>query len=159
MEPALEPTSREDAEVRALYAEYLREIDGPLLAAGVVSGASLEAEAAAGPPSDLAPPAGLLLVARLGGAPAGLGGLRHLDTGVAEVKSMYVAPAHRGTGLGRRILARLEAIATEHGCRAARLDTSSYLTEAIALYRRAGYAEVADYNGNPKADLWFERQL
>ena len=43
--------------------------------------------------------------------------------------------------------------------RAARLDTSSYLTAAVALYRSAGYTEVADYNGNVKADLWFERSL
>ena len=30
-----------------------------------------------------------------------MGGVRHLDTDVAEVKSMYVAPAYRGTGLGQ----------------------------------------------------------
>lgn len=159
MEVVFEPTSREDAEVRALYAEYIREIDGPLLAAGVVSEGELDEDAGAGPPADLAPPAGLLLVARVAGAPAGLGGLRHLDTGVAEVKSMYVSPAHRGTGLARRILARLERIAAEHDCGAVRLDTSSYLTAAIALYRSVGYVEVPDYNRNPKADLWFERQL
>ena len=71
---------------------------------------------------------------------------------------MYVAPACRGTGLARRILAELEAIAREHGCRAVRLDTSAYLTAAVALYRAAGYHEVPAYNGNPKADLWFERE-
>lgn len=116
------------------------------------------------PPVDLCPfvPGHLPESAKRGRARCawnGLGGLRHLDTGVAEVKSMYVSPGHRGAGLGRTILARLERIAAEHGCRAVRLDTSSYLTEAIALYRSAGYAEVADYNRNPKADLWFERQL
>ena len=70
---------------------------------------------------------------------------------------MYVAPAFRGTGLGRRILARLDEIALEHGCRAVRLDTSDYLTPAVGLYRAAGYREVPAYNENPKADLWFER--
>ena len=53
----------------------------------------------------------------------------------------------------------LHAVARERGCRAARLDTSAYLTAAVALYRSAGYTEVADYNGNAKADLWFEREL
>ena len=91
--------------------------------------------------------------------PAGLGGVRHLDTEVAEVKSMYVAPSFRGTGLGRRILSRLDEIALEHGCRAVRLDTSDYLTPAVGLYRAAGYREVPAYNENPKADLWFEREL
>ena len=72
---------------------------------------------------------------------------------------MYVAPPFRGTGLGRRILTRLDEIAIEHGCHAVRLDTSDYLTLAVGLYRSAGYREVPAYNENPKADLWFERAL
>jgi GrpB-like predicted nucleotidyltransferase (UPF0157 family) len=101
----------------------------------------------------------VLLLVTVDGEPAGLGGVRHLDTDVAEVKSMYLSPAHRGKGLARRLLAALEAIAREHGCRASRLDTSAYLTDAVRLYRAAGYREVPDYNANPKADLWFERPL
>lgn len=148
----LEPTTPTGAEVRTLYADFVRETDGPL-------GVDLEAEIAKGPPADLTPPCGALLLARVDGVPAGLGGVRHLETEVAEVKSMYVAPACRGRGLARALLDELEEISRRHGCRAARLDTSDYLTEAIGLYRAAGYGEVADYNGNPKASLWFERRL
>ncbi|HEY0317391.1 MAG TPA: GNAT family N-acetyltransferase [Solirubrobacterales bacterium] len=148
----LHPARPDDAEVRALYADFIREADGPF-------DVDHEAEAAAGPPAELVPPTGMLLLARVGGEPAAIGGVRHLDTEVAEVKSMYVAPAHRGVGLGRRMLAELDAIAARHGCRAVRLDTSDYLTEAIGLYRSAGYREVPAYNENPKASLWFERQL
>lgn len=136
----------------ALYADFIRESDGPL-------GIDLEAEIATGPPRDLTPPAGVLLLIRVGGEPVGLGGVRHLDTEAAEVKTMYVLPAYRGRGIARALLAELERIAREHGCRAVRLDTSDYLTEAIGLYRTAGYREIADYNGNPKANLWFERVL
>ncbi|MGV1049973.1 MAG: GNAT family N-acetyltransferase [Solirubrobacterales bacterium] len=150
----LEPIDREDPEVRALYGVFIGEADGPL-----GEGVDLAAEIAAGPPAELNEPGGVLLLARVDGEPAGLGGVRHLDTEVAEVKSMYVSPAHRGIGLGRRILAELERIAAEHGCQAVRLDTSNYLSEAIGLYRSAGYAEVPAYNENPKADLWFERSL
>jgi ribosomal protein S18 acetylase RimI-like enzyme len=152
MDATFKPVSRDDPAVRALYADFIREADGPL-------GIDLEAEIGAGPPANLAPPAGVLLLARVDGDPAGLGGVRHLDTPVAEVKSMYVVPAYRGSGLARRLLTELERIAREHACTACRLDTSEYLTAAIGLYRAAGYREVADYNGNPKADLWFERQL
>ncbi|HUB99195.1 MAG TPA: GNAT family N-acetyltransferase [Solirubrobacterales bacterium] len=154
MTARLEEVGRDAPEVRALYEVFIRESDGPLGDA-----VDLEAEIAAGPPAELGRPGGVLLLARVDGEPAGIGGVRHLDTDVAEVKSMFVAPAHRGTGLGRRILVELERIAAERGCRAIRLDTSSYLTEAIGLYRSAGYAEVPAYNGNEKADLWFERQL
>jgi GNAT superfamily N-acetyltransferase len=151
-EATLEHVLPDDAEARALYADFIREADGPL-------DIDHEAEAAAGPPAELMPPTGVLLLARVGGEPAAIGGVRHLDTEVAEVKSMYVAPAHRGIGLGRRLLTELDAIAARHGCRAVRLDTSDYLTEAIRLYRSAGYREVPAYNDNPKASLWFERQL
>jgi GNAT superfamily N-acetyltransferase len=154
-----EPTDRDDPQVRALYADFVREADGPLVYDRQGAGIDLDEEIAAGPPTDLVPPNGVLLLGRVDGEPAGLGGVRHLDTEVAEVKSMYVAPAYRGTGLGRRILGRLDEIALEHGCRAVRLDTSDYLTPAVGLYRSAGYREVPAYNENPKADLWFERAL
>jgi GNAT superfamily N-acetyltransferase len=155
----LEPISREDPEVQRLYADFVREADGPLVYDRAEAGVDLEEEIAKGPPPDLVPPSGLLLLARVDEEPAGLGGVRYLDTEIAEVKSMYVAPAFRGTGLGRRILARLDEIALEHGCRAVRLDTSDYLTPAVGLYHSAGYREVPAYNENPKADLWFERTL
>jgi ribosomal protein S18 acetylase RimI-like enzyme len=72
---------------------------------------------------------------------------------------MYVAPAARGRGLGRRLLERLEEIAAAHGCRAVRLDSASHMGPAIALYRRLGYREIAPYNDGPIADHWFERDL
>jgi GNAT superfamily N-acetyltransferase len=156
---SFEPVNRDDPQVQELYADFVREADGPLVYDREEAGIDLDAEIAAGPPADLAPPNGVLLLARVDGEPAGLGGVRHLDTEVAEAKSMYVAPPFRGTGLGRRILARLDEIALEHGCRAIRLDTSDYLTPAVGLYRSAGYREVPAYNQNPKADLWFERAL
>lgn len=155
----MEPIDRDDPRVQALYAEFVHEADGPLVYDREGAGIDLDEEIAAGPPTDLVPPNGVLFLARVDGEPAGLGGIRHLDTEIAEVKSMYVAPDYRGTGLGRRILSHLDEIALEHGCHAVRLDTSDYLTPAVALYRAAGYREVPAYNDNPKADLWFERQL
>jgi GNAT superfamily N-acetyltransferase len=151
-EITLEPVARDDPKVRALYEVFIQEADGPL-------GIDLEAEFAAGPPEDLKPPNGVLLLVRVAAEPAGFGGIRHLDTDVAEVKSMFVSRSRRGLGVGRRLLAELETIAVRHGCRAVRLDTSDYLTPAIGLYRSAGYREVPPYNRNPKANVWFEREL
>jgi ribosomal protein S18 acetylase RimI-like enzyme len=111
------------------------------------------------PPADLVTPTGVLLLVSIDGEPVAIGGVRDLGTPIAEVKSMYVAPAARGRGLGRRLLERLEAIAAEHGCRAVRLDTASHMTAAIALYRDLGYSEIPAYNDGPNADLWFEREL
>jgi len=141
--------------VSALYRAYIRdEVLGPI---GVpVDEAAPAAEA---PPVDLEPPGGEMLLVSLGDEPVAIGGVRDLDTPVAEVKSMYVAPAGRRRGIARRLLARLEAIAAERGCRAVRLDTAAHLTGAIALYRAVGYREISAYNSGPVADLWFERPL
>jgi len=65
----------------------------------------------------------------------------------------------RGLGIGRRLLVELEAEAARHGARATRLDTNRNLTEAIAMYRSAGYVEVARFSDEPFADHWFEKPL
>lgn len=147
----LEEVATTDAEVLALYADFIAESDGPLGLEGAPGDQR--------PPRDLEPPNGVLLLARVGDDPVGLAGVRHLDTGVAEVKSMYVVPEQRGRGLGGALLREVERIAADRGCDRVRLDSSDYLTEAIGLYRAAGYREVPDYNSNPKANVWFERRL
>ncbi len=108
---------------------------------------------------ELTPPAGLLLMATLHGEPVGCGGLKLHDDAPAEIKRMWVAPAARGLGLGRRLLADLEARAAGGGARVARLETNRTLTEAISLYRASGYREVTSFNDEPYAHHWFEKTL
>ena len=60
------------------------------------------------------------------------------------------APASRGRG--RPLATRaLEEAAARGGHRRGVLDTSGYLTEAIALYHRCGYVEIAPCNQNEYA--------
>jgi hypothetical protein len=40
-----------------------------------------------------------------------------------------------------------------------RLETNRALTEAIAMYRSAGYVEVPAFNAEPYGDHWFEKRL
>jgi ribosomal protein S18 acetylase RimI-like enzyme len=70
---------------------------------------------------------------------------------------MWVAPSVRGLGRGRRLLTELETHAAAHGARTLRLETNRTLDEAIALYRSAGYREVAPFNAEPYAHHWFEK--
>jgi DNA-binding MarR family transcriptional regulator/GNAT superfamily N-acetyltransferase len=104
-------------------------------------------------------PAGLFLVATLHGEAVGCGALKfHRDT-PAEIKRMWVSPAVRGLGLGRRMLAELETRAMDHGATAVRLETNRALAEAISLYRSSGYAEVRPFNAERYAHHWFEKAL
>jgi DNA-binding MarR family transcriptional regulator/GNAT superfamily N-acetyltransferase len=108
---------------------------------------------------ELRPPAGLLLVASLRGDPIGCGGLKFHGREPAEIKRMWVAESARGLGLGRRLLSELEDLAAHRGVRTVRLDTNRTLTEAISLYRSAGYVEVAPFNDEAYAHHWFEKQI
>jgi GNAT superfamily N-acetyltransferase len=108
---------------------------------------------------DLVEPRGLLLVARLRDEPIGCGALKFHGRDPVEIKRMWVAPSARGLGLGRRLLSELERHARDRGASIAHLETNRTLTEAIALYRSAGYVEVSPFNGEPYADHWFEKAL
>ena len=105
------------------------------------------------------PPDGAFVVARLDGAPVGCGMLRRDGDAIGEIKRMWVSPKLRGVGLAGRLLRRLERQAREFGWARVRLDTNRVLAEAQAMYRKAGYREIARYNDNPYADFWFEKKL
>ena len=107
-------------------------------------------------PARLRPPDGLLLVATLRGEPVGCGALRMHGGEATDIKRMWVAERARGLGLGRRLLAALEARVETP---VVRLETNRALTEAIALYRAAGYTEVEAFNAEPYGDHWFEKRL
>ncbi|MEU0794369.1 MarR family winged helix-turn-helix transcriptional regulator [Amycolatopsis sp. NPDC005961] len=135
--------------LRAYFTELGRRFDD-----GFDPGLSISAA-----DEEMTPPTGVLLVATLHGEPVGCGALKVHSEAPAEIKRMWVAPAARGLGLGRRLLAELETHAAELGVRALRLETNRSLGEAIGLYRAAGYREVAPFNDEHYADHWFEKQL
>ncbi|HKT05601.1 MAG TPA: MarR family winged helix-turn-helix transcriptional regulator [Rugosimonospora sp.] len=135
--------------IRAYTAELARRFD-----TGFDPGRSISAA-----DEELTPPAGLLLVATLHGDPVGCAGLKLHPGCPAEVKRMWVAPAVRGLGLGRRLLGELERRAGGFGVRVLRLETNRALGEAVALYRSAGYREVAPFNAEPYAHHWFEKAI
>jgi DNA-binding MarR family transcriptional regulator len=109
--------------------------------------------------TDLVPPSGAFVVARLSGQPAGCGALKTLHPGVGEIMRMWVDHPHRGLGIGARILDALEGQATALGHRSVRLYTNRSLDEAKAMYRGRGYVEIARYNDDPYANHWFEKRL
>lgn len=138
---------------RACLAAYAAELDDRF-PDGFDPAASLPAS-----DEDLRPPAGVLLVASLAGRPVGCAALKLHGDEPAEVKRMWVAGDARGLGIGRRLLEAVEAEASARGVRVLRLETNASLTEAIALYRSAGYREVPRFNDERYAHHWFEKHL
>lgn len=120
----------------------------------------LDATALPRPSADsLRPPNGAWIVVRRGEHAVGCGGIRRLDAETGEIKRVYLDPSVRGRGLARRLIERLEDEGRALGWRRVRLDTGDRQPEALALYRRLGYREIDDYNGNRAASYWLEREL
>ncbi len=105
------------------------------------------------------PPSGACVLASVDGQAMGCGSVTTLSPGVGWLKRMWVADAARGLGIGRRLLAALEAEARALGLTTLRLDTNRALQEAIGLYRSVGFREVAAFNDERYADHWFEKRL
>jgi GNAT superfamily N-acetyltransferase len=126
------------------------EISSPVAAALILA---LNAELAAVYPEpganhfrldadEVAESRGAFFVACQDGRPVGCGAIRRLDAESAEIKRMYVERGTRGRGVGRALLAAIEAEARRLGVRSLVLETGERQTEALRLYSRAGYVEI-----------------
>ena len=107
----------------------------------------------------LRPPDGIFVLVVSDGKPVACGGVQSLEPTLGEIKRMWVLGSWRGAGLGSRLLGHLEARACGLGHVTVRLDTNQALTEAIAMYYRAGYRAIDRYNDNPYATHFFEKSL
>jgi DNA-binding MarR family transcriptional regulator/GNAT superfamily N-acetyltransferase len=146
------PVDPDDPRARTCLDAYAAELDRRFRG-GFDPARSIPASA-----PELRRPAGLLLLASLDEEPVGCGAVKFHVDGPSEIKRMWVAAAARGLGLGRRLLAALEAEAAASNP-VVRLETNATLREAIALYRSSGYVEVPAFNDEAYAHHWFEKRL
>ena len=131
-----------NAELRARYPE-----DG-------VSYFRLDAE-------EVRPGRGAFLIAYRSDQPVGCGALRLIESGIAEIKRMYVVPDFRGHGIATRLLNALENEARLLGVDKLLLETGTRQPEAIALYAKAGFLPAdpfGAYRASP-LNVFFEKRL
>lgn len=142
------------AEVRALFLEYAQSLGFSLCFQG------FDKEVAE-LPGMYAPPEGRLLLATVDNQAAGCAGLHKLESGVCEMKRLYVRPSFRGSGLGRRLAERIIAEARSIGYHKIRLDTiTGKMDDAVRLYRQLGFKQIDRYRANPiRGALYMELEL
>jgi len=113
-------------------------------------------EELAGLPGHYAPPDGRLLLAEYEGQLAGCVAFHQWEPGVCEMKRLYLRPAFRGKGLGRVIAETIIAEARNVGYQRMRLDTiEPLMKDAVEMYRRLGFREIAPYRPNPIAGAMY----
>lgn len=131
------------AQIRELFLEYEKSIGFSLCFQ------SFDKELA-GLPGDYAPPDGRLLLAENDGQSAGCIALHKIETGICEMKRLYLRPQFRGKGLGRLLAHRIIEEARVIGYQRMRLDTvEPVMKDAVAMYRKLGFREIAPYRANP----------
>ncbi len=150
-EPAAEIRPASGAEdmatLRALFLEYQDWLQVDLCFQ------DFEAELAS-LPGGYAPPNGGLWLAYVDGELAGCIGFRPHDSETAcEIKRLWLRPAYRGLGLGRRLVETSIEAARAAGCRTLCLDTLSFMDAARALYADLGFHEIPAYYNNPLDDV------
>jgi putative acetyltransferase len=101
-------------------------------------------------PGDYEPPDGRLQLAEYEGQLAGCIALHKLEDSICEMKRLYLRPPFRGKGLGRALAAHIISEARQIGYKRIRLDTvEPVMKDAVAMYRRIGFREIAPYCANP----------
>jgi carbonic anhydrase len=143
-------TAEQVAQVRALFEEYwasfgftpcFQNFSGELAAL----------------PGDYVPPGGRLALALADGQPAGCVALRRFDRERCEFKRLYVRPQFRGMRLGRELLAWVIAEAKAAGYRQLVCDTMPAMSDALAMYQRAGFERTGPYSDRPTPGAIFLR--
>lgn len=87
--------------------------------------------------------------------------MRKLENGICEMKRLYVRPQFRGKRVGLELVERIITEARQIGYTRMRLDTvEPVMKDAVAMYRRLGFQEIAPYCANPMAGaLYMELEL
>ena len=147
-------TPAQIAQVRELFLEYAHSLGFSLCFQNFD-------QELAGLPGDYAPPGGRLLLAQFHGELAGCVALHKFDGEICEMKRLYLRPKFRGKKLGRVLAEAVIAEARQIGYRRMRLDTvGPVMQDAVAMYRKLGFREIAPYRANPMAGtLYLELTL
>lgn len=86
-----------------------------------------------------------VVVAYKNDVPVGCGAIKPYDDATMEVKRMFVPLEHRGSGVAVAVLQELEQWAKELGFAKCILETGLKMPEAIGLYKKSGYIQIANY--------------
>jgi putative acetyltransferase len=145
-------TDLEIETVRSLFQEYAAGLGVSLCFQGF-------AAELAGLPGQYAPPRGRLFLASTNERVVGCVALRPIADTIGEMKRLFVRPAFRGQGIGRKLAECIIAEGRGIGYQRIRLDTLPVLSAATRLYESMGFARCAPYYDTPLPETTFMELL
>jgi len=103
---------------------------------------------------------GRLFMAFINGQAVGIAGIKRFNDTDCEVKRMYVKPASRGLGIGKRLLMECIDMAKKLNYCTIKLDSAAFMKSAIKIYTECGFVEIPAYRYNPHEEAkYFELVL
>lgn len=93
------------------------------------------------------------------GRVVGTAGLKPRDSGVVELRKMYLDPSARGKGLGRVLLDAAVRRAEQGGFERIVLETANALKAAVRLYERNGFVPSTEPAHASRCEIVMERRL
>jgi putative acetyltransferase len=146
-------TDQDVVTARLLFQEYAAGLDTDLCFQGFATEVSSL-------PGAYSPPQGRLLLAWSDPEPAGCVALRPMSEGICEMKRLFVRPAFRGQGLGRKLTEQALEEARDIGYSTMRLDTLPSMWSALRLYQLLGFARCDAYYDTPlRGTIFMELKL
>jgi ribosomal protein S18 acetylase RimI-like enzyme len=103
-------------------------------------------------PGEHVPPFGRLYLAMNDEEVSGCIALAKLSESVCEMRTLYVRPAYRGMGIGKKLVDTILNDAREIGYSHMRLDTLPFMQSALNMYHSLGFQDRAPY-GNVSDSL------
>jgi ribosomal protein S18 acetylase RimI-like enzyme len=102
-------------------------------------------------PGAYAPPEGRMLLATEDSRAAGCAAFHRMDSATCEMKHVYVRPDFRAMGIGRQLTKTLVVAAIEAGYSVMRLETTTFMDKAIAMYSSFGFKLCPPYYEIPES--------
>jgi len=96
-------------------------------------------------PGDHIPPHGCILIALSGDEVCGCVALGKLSEDICEMRTLFVRPAFRGMGIGKKLVEAILNEARKFGYRSMRLDTLAFMVGALSLYHSLGFYDIEPY--------------
>jgi GNAT superfamily N-acetyltransferase len=93
------------------------------------------------------PPCGQILLISVEEKIVGMGAITQLESGIGEIKRMYIQPQHQGQGMGKKLFLTLIERGREFGYSMIRLETADFFEAARHLYKSVGFHDIEEYAG------------